>query len=214
MNRERALPPALATWLLRHLSSKKDQEALTGDLFEKFGEGQSDGWFWRQVLIAILVGVALEFNALRWQICFAVVGTLVFWWCSWHGQLNRSRAIGPLFVWGVGLRWPLSAIYQTTLHYVLRSLMVLPILAVFLLVNRAFGWISVFRAFLLCMLLLPLGDVLAGSVAVQLGVGYPSPAFTTFWVIGSFSSLLISAWAGCRLPRRDEILNEDFIDIG
>jgi hypothetical protein len=38
MNSERPQPPALAVFLLRHLCPKDRQEALTGDLFERFGE--------------------------------------------------------------------------------------------------------------------------------------------------------------------------------
>jgi len=56
-------PPALATWLL-HLCNK-NQDALVGDLFERFDEGQSAGWFWRQVLIAISFGVSSELRT-RW----------------------------------------------------------------------------------------------------------------------------------------------------
>jgi hypothetical protein len=44
--------PRLATWLLRHARPVGDSDALTGDLIERFREGQTRGWFWRQVLIA------------------------------------------------------------------------------------------------------------------------------------------------------------------
>ena len=39
MNNERPQPPALATWLLRRLCSKQNEEVLTGDLIERFGDG-------------------------------------------------------------------------------------------------------------------------------------------------------------------------------
>lgn len=64
MRGKHSRPPALATWLLLHLCDK-NQDALVGDLFERFDEGQSAGWFWRQVLIAISFGVFSELRA-RW----------------------------------------------------------------------------------------------------------------------------------------------------
>ena len=82
MSKERSQPPTLAVFLLRHLCPKDNQEALIGDLLESFREGRSDGWFWRQVLIALLAGVSKGLR-LHWpQICFAVVGTL-----------NRARIV-------------------------------------------------------------------------------------------------------------------------
>jgi len=49
-------------------------DALTGDLIERFREGQTRGWFWRQVLIAFAVGVAREIQW-HWQaFCYAAAG--------------------------------------------------------------------------------------------------------------------------------------------
>jgi hypothetical protein len=48
-------PPQLATWLLQHLSSGHHTEPLAGDLIEEYARGRSRAWYWRQVLIAILV---------------------------------------------------------------------------------------------------------------------------------------------------------------
>ena len=52
--------PRLAVWWLRQACPAKDSEALTGDLIERFREGKTRGWFWRQVLIAFAVGVLGE----------------------------------------------------------------------------------------------------------------------------------------------------------
>src|SRR5580765_5342802 len=57
MNSERSDPPTVGIWLLRHLYRGSAEEALTGDLIERFRDGQTRGWFFRQVLIAIAVGV-------------------------------------------------------------------------------------------------------------------------------------------------------------
>ncbi len=48
-------PPALAMWLFRHLGSGYQSESLAGDLFEEYQHGRPPSWYWRQVLVAILV---------------------------------------------------------------------------------------------------------------------------------------------------------------
>jgi hypothetical protein len=60
MSRLESNPPRSAIWLLRHACPGSDNQALTGDLIEKFREGRSHGWFWKQVLIAIAVGILGE----------------------------------------------------------------------------------------------------------------------------------------------------------
>lgn len=47
-------PPSVATWLLLHLASGQDRDALVGDLIEEYRRGRSESWYWRQVLIAIV----------------------------------------------------------------------------------------------------------------------------------------------------------------
>jgi hypothetical protein len=53
-------PPALATWLLEHIRFSNTDEALAGDLLEEFTQGRSGAWYWRQVLLAIVVGFGKE----------------------------------------------------------------------------------------------------------------------------------------------------------
>jgi hypothetical protein len=50
-------PPRLASWLLHQLASSPQRESLAGDLIERYQQGQSATWYWRQVLAAILAGV-------------------------------------------------------------------------------------------------------------------------------------------------------------
>jgi hypothetical protein len=50
-------PPRLASWLLHHLASSPRRESLAGDLIERYRQGRSASWYWRQVLAAILAGV-------------------------------------------------------------------------------------------------------------------------------------------------------------
>ncbi len=51
-------PPALATWLLKHAARGND--ALVGDLLEEHRRGRSVAWYWRQVLMAVVVTLSRE----------------------------------------------------------------------------------------------------------------------------------------------------------
>ena len=55
--------PTLATWLLERLGSGPTHEALAGDLIEQYRQGRSGAWYWRQVLVAIIVGAANDIGA-------------------------------------------------------------------------------------------------------------------------------------------------------
>src|SRR4030095_16256717 len=46
-------PPLMATWLLEHIGRKNP--SLAGDLLEEYRQGRSVAWYWRQVLIAIVL---------------------------------------------------------------------------------------------------------------------------------------------------------------
>ncbi len=48
-------PPALATKLLELLSSGPDSDAIAGDLIEQYREGRSAVWYWRQVILAVVI---------------------------------------------------------------------------------------------------------------------------------------------------------------
>jgi len=66
-------PPRLARWILEHLTTDEQKDALSGDLLEEFRSGRSSGWYWRQVATAVIVSMtrmlrinwfALAFSAL------------------------------------------------------------------------------------------------------------------------------------------------------
>jgi hypothetical protein len=48
-------PPALAAWLLKRFVSGYRSESLTGDLFEEYQTGRTRGWYWREVIAALLL---------------------------------------------------------------------------------------------------------------------------------------------------------------
>src|SRR5215469_17604164 len=207
MSNERSQPPTLAVFLLRHLCPKDNREVLIGDLIESFRDGRSDGWFWRQVLIALLVGVSKGLR-LHWpQICFAVAGTLVIVLESW---IIRVPAIERLRVPGISLQWPLSTAYDFGFHAALTALMLQPLLAVLLLLGRVFSWASLLRTFLISFLLVGPSRAVALVLVPAPTSGYTPPprTFGAFlmdliqfhwhpFMLVPFFILLISALVGC-----------------
>lgn len=56
-------PPTTATWLLNKFGY--GNHALAGDLSEEYSQGRSVAWYWRQVLVAIVVGSSKEVRAYK-----------------------------------------------------------------------------------------------------------------------------------------------------
>ena len=78
MNRNR--PPTIAKWLLRHLATSRNIEAIIGDLDERYGQGRSPVWYWRQVAVAIVVSTFKDIrNHKQLTLRALVVGWFVFW---------------------------------------------------------------------------------------------------------------------------------------
>ena len=191
MKTERSRPPRLAVWFLRRLYPKRNREAITGDLLERFREGRSDSWFWRQVLVAIFFGVSSQLKLT--EICFAVAGTALIWGFPW-GDVFPLEAMTTSMNWDARLEW-LIVIEIVT------ALMVLPLFAVLFRLRRTFGWANLLRVFFVSTMLFAAGDLpilwrnsshpVAGrseatwAVALQLG-----------WF---FAALLISARVARRL---------------
>src|SRR5215470_12566207 len=53
-------PPPIATWLLRHFGSSPNNDAVMGDLNERYGHGRSCVWYWQQVVAAIISSAFTE----------------------------------------------------------------------------------------------------------------------------------------------------------
>ena len=181
-------PPKQAIWFLQH-ACPGDNQALTGDLIERFGEGQTRAWFWRQVLIAFATSV-LSAMRRRWPyFCYAIGGTAIpfFLWKAVDGVPSA------LHWWA--LPWPLSQFAFEWARGAMLALAALPVLAAGLLVTREFRWASLFRTALINLTLFTLGHYLLGCLAV-------SPWLSPLVVeLAFFSGFLVSAWLGCRSPR-------------
>ena len=53
-------PPKSARWLLRQFGSSPNNNAVIGDLDERYREGRSRIWYWRQAAVAIVVSFLNE----------------------------------------------------------------------------------------------------------------------------------------------------------
>ena len=71
-------PPALARWLFERVRFSDTDEALAGDLLEEFTQGRSAAWYWRQVLVAIVVDYRKEVR-IHWVLAIraALIGLAV-----------------------------------------------------------------------------------------------------------------------------------------
>jgi hypothetical protein len=83
-------PPAFGQWLLTRVAD----EALAGDLTEEYAAGQSRSWYWREVILAALVGAIACIRQHKWHTLWATVVAWTFmtgWgvvaaneWREWH----------------------------------------------------------------------------------------------------------------------------------
>ena len=86
-------PPPLAAWLLERLVSHPKRESLIGDLAEQYQHGRSAGWYWRQVLTAILVGTAKDIRACKRRAAGAVL-------IAWMVVIPWVESTWRLYLWG------------------------------------------------------------------------------------------------------------------
>lgn len=102
------LPPPIASWILERFMPNGCDEALAGDLLESFRAGRSVNWYWRQVLIAVLLGwtksILLQWPSLVFAFAWA---TLAPAWTLLITRLyHTSNLTGPIW----RLPWPWSTI--------------------------------------------------------------------------------------------------------
>jgi hypothetical protein len=200
MNENSRRPPRLAAWLLRRLCSNSYGESLGGDLLERFHEGQSDSWFRRQVAIAILANIWNEVRPRPFHVAFAAAGTAVL-------LLRRAPIMARLdvrwpFVWGLGLGWPWSTVFDIGFGAILNALWVVPTAAAVIVFDWRFtrqsSWRGGLRTVLIGVPTFAVSEVAAiewlphfRSVAIMHVLG-PAMLFVT---------LLMTACVGFRARR-------------
>src|ERR1700761_5975660 len=105
-------PPKFAVWLLEHLPFGSKNEALAGDLLEEFRRGRSVVWYWRQALMAVVLGLA---NDLRTQ--WPAIGYAAL--CAIPVPAFSVLVVGNfvLFARPWQLDWPYSTICELVIFY-------------------------------------------------------------------------------------------------
>jgi hypothetical protein len=184
-------PPKLAIWLLKH-ACPGDQEALTGDLVERFCEGRSPGWVWKQVLVATAIAMLTEIRRHGPQITYALAGSAMMLAAPANACL-RAQAFAHWWI----LPFPLSMLVWFLSPAALLAAAALPVLVVSQLLNGVCRWRVLFRTWLFSLMLITILPFLVFLPSFnQQSVKWPAAPFTVFY------TLLISAWLGRHSSQR------------
>lgn len=202
MSDNKSNPPRLALWLLRHGRRLGDKDALTGDLLERFHEGQTHGWFWRQVLIALAVGILGEIRNHWPHFCYAVAGTAMplFLW-------NSFRGVPVQLHWWV-LPWPWSQLVLEVSGTAILTWAELPILGIGLAIDGEFRWLSLLRTGAINLVIISLGNYMIDAFPWLVRPVPGNPYLNVliipevFQILLVYSTFLVAAWIGC-IPVRD-----------
>jgi hypothetical protein len=97
-------PPSLATKLLESLVPLRTSEALLGDLIEQYQGGRSRRWYWRQVILALVISAGREARTRKLQAIRAViVGYLCGASLCYFTTSAAGKFVGPYTVAGAYL---------------------------------------------------------------------------------------------------------------
>jgi hypothetical protein len=66
-------PPKVARWILNHFGSSPNNPAVIGDLDERYNSGSSAGWYWKQVVVAVVVSFFKEIWEHKFRATIAVL---------------------------------------------------------------------------------------------------------------------------------------------
>jgi hypothetical protein len=106
-------PPKLARWILEHLTTAEQKDALSGDLLEEFRCGRSRGWYWRQVATAVIVSMARTLRINWFALAFSAIWALPL--PALEIYVLREIQLGRLFPQIWGYPWPYSTICAVAL---------------------------------------------------------------------------------------------------
>lgn len=87
-------PPFLPTWLLKRWGCSANNEAVLGDLAERYQTVESDRWYWRQILTTIVVSVFQDLRSRKLLALRAFLGAALVGSCA---ELFLLRNIGSLY---------------------------------------------------------------------------------------------------------------------
>jgi hypothetical protein len=195
LNNGRSHPPAAAVWFLRRLCPKRNREAITDDLLERFCE-----------------------EALQRMVLASSSGSNRYWSferieTALDGNLPRCSSHGPHLAYSVGLIFPISAM-TTSMNWparlqwlvviqIVTALTVLPLFAVLFSIWMTFRWANLLGVFFTCAMLLTVGDlpIIWWSVSHPVMSGSQQGALVVaLQLVWIFATLLISARVARHLP--------------
>ena len=195
-------PPRMATWLLELFSPVLQNAPLAGDLLEAFAQGRSSGWYWRQVLVAIVFG---SLRALRKQwgvLAYAAscsAGITGAWWFLWfnYGHSSLLHQITGLYIKGYAMEWPWSFLYftgfNTAFVSVSLSLMVTIALSIYLGLFRNLNPRNLIRALVPVVIML-VGSNAALVLVAALGLGLQIRPWWSLFSVVTVVALLLGMW--------------------
>jgi hypothetical protein len=199
MTGKESSPPGLALWLLRHTCPGEHKEALAGDLVERFREGQTRSWFWKQVFIASTVSVVGSIRR-RWPLfCYAIAGTIAM---GFEPLRQVSASLHSLLHWS-DLPWPWSQLIFELSSPAIVALTSLSILAVGLEITRSFRWAYLLRTWIINLTLIAIGHYSIDMFPWLLRSVPGDPYHKALIVPGAMqisllvSTFLVAAWLGC-----------------
>src|SRR5687768_4444590 len=97
-----ANPPKVARWLLWQLAPGPHLETVDGDLAEPFRAGRSRSWYWRQVLLTVVVTTYEEITRHK----MLAIGALFLGWISIVSVFSYGLRLLLLFnYWMVWSDW-------------------------------------------------------------------------------------------------------------
>lgn len=201
-------PPGLALWLLRQMCPGQHGEALVGDLIERFREGQTRGWFWKQAFVASALS-ALGSLRRRWPLfCYAIAATIGMI------RFSHTRALTqvPFSLHWSRLPWPWSQLVFELSSPVIVASMGLLILAIGLVIARSFRWASLLRTWIINLALILIAHYSTDYLPWLLRPVPGSPCCRVLIVPGAVqillivSGFLIAAWLGCPMKEHEGML--------
>lgn len=173
MRPKSAEPPRLATWLLEQFTPVLDNKPLAGDLIETFKGGRSSGWYWRQVLSAILVSLTTFLHRNLAVIAYAIGCGMAISRAWFFIFPNAKHAcafpkIFALYAKGYPLQWPWSLLYQTAFLIAFQFAPIVVALVAYLAVSHRLLRGHLFSSLVLVSVVLTIGNVILPFLAVIL----------------------------------------------
>jgi len=98
----------LATWMLEHLTPPPRNESLSGDLLEEFQSGRSAGWYWRQVVSAIVVRLFNKSRDFTLPLAFSIAWSMLY--PAWQFLVWKSGLAQTMVARSWSLDWPYSSL--------------------------------------------------------------------------------------------------------